>query len=213
MSRFLQVKLRYNSWQRGAWRRKPHPRPEGSMHINGRGHRPLTSPFSRGRGGRLCETGFNDPIVDLCHAPPYSIYSLPCTRPEGVCVSLNRPAARVKGLHFLFLKKRCPLYHLLPAFSCLVSLFNTPHICFYLLSHHVLSSTSPAALPGPYLLSLPLFRLHFLKRGLITQKAWDGRKWPLLHHDPLTDFAQWKSIRTYQKFRFWPNLTSDRSGF
>lgn len=148
------------------------------MHINGRGHRPLTSPFSRGRDRRLCETGFNDPIVDLCHAPPYSTYSLPRiffhpvrTMPEGVCVSLNCPSARVKGLDFLFLKKCCPLYHLLPAFSCLVSLFNTPHICFYLLSHHVLSSTSPAALRGPYLLSLPLFRLHFLKRGLITRKA------------------------------------------
>lgn len=123
------------------------------MHINGRGHRPLTSPFSRGRGGCLCETGFNDPIVDLCHAPPYSTYSLSCifchlvrTTPEGVCVSLNRPAARANDLDFLLLKKCCPLYHSLPTFSCLVSLFNTPHICFYLLSHHVLSSTSPAAL-------------------------------------------------------------------
>ncbi len=34
------------------------------MHINGKGHRPLTSPFSRGRGAGLCEIGFNDPIVN-----------------------------------------------------------------------------------------------------------------------------------------------------
>ncbi len=40
------------------------PPPERSMHINGRGHRPLTSPFSRGRGAGLCEIGFNDPIVE-----------------------------------------------------------------------------------------------------------------------------------------------------
>ncbi|KAM3605102.1 uncharacterized protein V6R79_020781 [Siganus canaliculatus] len=34
------------------------------MHINGRGHRPLTSPFSRGKGAGLCVIGFNDPIVN-----------------------------------------------------------------------------------------------------------------------------------------------------
>lgn len=36
------------------------PPPEGSMHINARGHRPLTSPFSRGRGSGLCVIGFNE---------------------------------------------------------------------------------------------------------------------------------------------------------
>lgn len=30
------------------------------MHINARGHRPLTSPFSRGRGSGLCVIGFNE---------------------------------------------------------------------------------------------------------------------------------------------------------
>lgn len=75
---------------------------------------------------------------------------------------LNRPATSVWGLD-LFLKtvKCCPVSHLLSASSCLVSLFNTPHICFNLLSHHVLSSASPAPLQTLSVLSLPPFMLLF----------------------------------------------------
>lgn len=48
------------------------------MHINGRGHRPLTCPFSRGRGTGLCEIGFNDPIVD-CVMPRHTVHTVYCT--------------------------------------------------------------------------------------------------------------------------------------
>lgn len=133
------------------------------MHINGRGHRPLTSPFSRGRGGRLCETGFNDPIVDLCRAPPYSTYSLLCvffhpvrTTPKGVCVSLNRPAACVKGLDFfsLFLKSAalsvtCRLH------SAASSRCSTLPTSVFTSSPITSSCPRPLLLPSPGLISSP----------------------------------------------------------
>lgn len=151
------------------------------MHINGRGHRPLTSPFSWGRGTGLCESGFNDPIVDLCHVPSYSMYSLSYIPPHSVHMTPT-------WLHVCFLNtqllrmwdldsnkgRKCCLSPLLPASCCLVSLFSTPHICFNLLSHHVLSSDSPAPLQTLSVLCLPPFKLHFFKRGLIAHKAKAG---------------------------------------
>lgn len=134
---------------------------------------------------------------------------------------LNRPATSVWGLD-LFLKtvKCCPVSHLLSASSCLVSLFNTPHICFNLLSHHVLSSASPAPLQTLSVFSLPpfmlLFFFFFLKRGLITYKAKAGEdnhfsstvSWCILHRGNHTGEAA--RSKTNLILRFWPNLTSRR---
>lgn len=89
------------------------PPPEGSMHINGGGHRPLTSLFRWGRGSGLCGAGFNDPIVDLCHMPSY-IYTV-----------FTFPALRLRPLELWNSVKTGFLSHFLSAASCCFSFYSS----------------------------------------------------------------------------------------
>lgn len=118
------------------------PPPEGSMHINGGGHRPLTSPFRWGRGTGLCGAGFNVPIVDLCHMPSkmYTVFTV--------------PALRLRPLELWISVRTCLLSHFLSASSCCFSFYSsTLPTCLKLLSH-VLSSASTAPLQTLSLFSL-----------------------------------------------------------
>lgn len=153
---FLQVKLRYNSWRLKDFEEEAPPPSEGSMHINARGHRPLTSPFNRGRGTGLCETGFNDPIVDLVHVPSYSRYSWLCTK---LCSQKH---------------ECCHVFYFLSGSSCLFLLFNTPHICFNLCAHHILSLVSAR----PYLCFPSLLSCFiFLKTVAAKENYFPHNRW------------------------------------
>lgn len=110
--------------------------------------------------------------------------------------------------------RKCCLSPLLPASCCLVSLFSTPHICFNLLSHHVLSSDSPAPLQTLSVLCLPPFKLHFFKRGLIAHKAKAGEDstseqnpWYILHHGNHRGQAERSGTISYSNFDpIWPHI-------
>ncbi|CAB1444365.1 unnamed protein product [Pleuronectes platessa] len=116
------------------------PPAEGSMHINARGHRPLTSPFSRGRGGALCENGFNDPIADcVIHTHTVDTGGLGfCSGstasprvPLTVCIQLPRFAPHHSHICFNLFS------HLFPSSaSSLLLLLCRPYLCFPSLSFH-----------------------------------------------------------------------------
>ncbi len=146
------------------------PPSEGSMHINGRGHRPLTSPFRRGRGTGLCEIGFNDPIVDcVMHLHTvHTVYLTFCSTLRTLhphCMSLRWTVQpQVWGLD----TKCCPVSHLPCASCCLVLLLITP--TSVLTSSPISSPPQPPLLLSRPYLRVPslLFHAAFLNRDLVT---------------------------------------------
>lgn len=144
------------------------PPPEGSMHINGKGHRPLTSPFSWGRGPGLCEIGFNDPIVNRVmhlhrvHTVCFTFYStLRTLHPYCAQPLSHKCEGRKRKTVALYLT--CCLH---PA--ALFRSSSLPHLFEPLLpSFFPSSSASPAPLQTLSVLSLPPSFI-FLQKILVT---------------------------------------------
>lgn len=192
------------------------------MHINGRGHRPLTSPFSWGRGTGLCESGFNDPIVDLCHVPSYSMYSLSYISPPfcshdtlAACLLPEHPATENLGVWIQIKIESLVLY--LPCCLHPAALSRSSALpTSVLISSPIMSCPQPPLLPSrPYLCFPSLLSFCIFSRGAWLLIRSRQEKTSTSEQNPLIHFAPWNSQGPCRKKwnNLWPNMTSHRSAF